>query len=263
MIHRLTRLFFGIFIELKSCRGDFMKLWKLILLGLMLSTAACSKKNSSSSTSYTAEQFEAEVNIGATCAPMNTFNGNVDTGLRANVETAGYTTQTTYFDYVQVQLSALPASFYNGNGIIEFYRYTLLNGQGPISDNTPLSIDIVPLANPYNQSRGHTRVTANEIAGFNLDEFVLVVNVGSSAQLLDMSYFDGNGAYIGSNYGLLPPYTANPEVYHQDKEQTFGSVAADEMYKHHPLRSSPIGQDGHYYKDLAESQFCFNGIPRE
>lgn len=234
-----------------------MKGLNLLLMGLLALNVACSK---SANTTGNSSTLNTDINALAKCSPMNVYNNNINTGFTANIQTLGYVNNPSFMENVQVKINNMPQNFIDGKGVIRFFRYQMSGNAAPISDDNELMVDITPRGFVQGASRGKRQVSYAELNAFGgVDQVFLAVGVGSSAHILEMAYYNENGQYQGSSYGLLPPYTASPDLHSQSMEK-YGPIAAQEMRKYHPLQNEGRGQDDTYYKQVADSRFCFAGL---
>lgn len=226
---------------------------QMLLLSLMLFAAACSKVDSSSLAGFGSESIPT-----ARCAPMN-IGDNI--GVDANLQTVGFIAQATFYDNVQLKLNQIPQVFSNGQAYIKFYQYLLVGNGAPVPDNSELVFDIVPKSNVMAPIRGKTSLSYQDVQALGLNEAMIVIELrGRNAVLLELALFDSNSTHRGSKLGLLPPYAANPDTYTNIKAEDLGVDAARSMRAYHPLANDVRGMDDTYYKDTANSRYCFNGL---
>lgn len=227
----------------------------ILLSSILLLGVGCNKKSDDYSSYSTYSHSDL-----AKCAPMDVYNNNSNTGFSANIQTLGYIKAATFFENVQVKLTNMPAAFSDGQGIIEFYRFQLSGNQAPVSDNQRLMVDLVPKNYVMGARRGLYQVSYSEIQALGgINEVMLAVGVGQSANILELAYYNGNGNYQGSNYGLLPPFIADPDEYSRSKAQ-YGNIAQQEIMKYHPMADQARNSSVGYYKQAVDSRYCFQGL---
>ncbi|MFK8137167.1 MAG: hypothetical protein AB8E15_02295 [Bdellovibrionales bacterium] len=225
-----------------------------VLALLLLMLVACSDQGA-------ADGFNStnSLNDVTSCGPLE---GQAP--VNAAIQTLGDSSSADFYNFAQVKLYNSTTALDNSEAYISFYGYNHSNPDGSnnlYNNNSKIEFDVYDpnqTGQKFALLNAVTSVRAEDLAYGKLTDMVIVLRNVSSFIAVEMQVFNNNGqSSIGGNFGLLPPFQANPQIFRDKKIETYG--VETNAFSLHPF-SNILSADPSINYSSNLSNYCFYGL---